>query len=294
MKTRMFAWLACAVCCFPHSAWAADLEWYKWRDVEGMSFGGFIAGMQAIKVLDDGQTRRIVYGDRHGRVRVVEWRNGRFQEVWSSPALRGAISEVFVADINANGDLDIVAYTEQGDIAFYSAKDYKLLWRSTDDQFASISAMTIANIDDDPQLELIFCAEEAADVAGYRASGSRDNIEQERSQQIGRLFVFDCRNLFVEWRTEKGIWGHSIAVGDLDGDGNKEIVINTGFVIDARYQSVQWEYRDGFGDRIGFVDLDGDGTPELVGEFRSSTRPRRFLRVFDVDLQSESFLSSGR
>lgn len=294
MKTRMFALLACAWCCFQHSAWAADLEWFKWRDMSDLSFGGFIADMPAIKAIDDGHTRRIVCGDRYGRVRVVEWRSGRFQEVWSSPVLRGAISEVFVADINANGTLEIVAYTEQGDIAFYSAKDYKLIWRSTDDQFASISAMAVANIDDDPQLELVFCAEEAADVAGYRTSGSRDNIEQERSQQIGRLFVFDCRNLFIEWRTEKGIWGHSLAVGDLDGDGSQEIAINTGFVIDARYQSVQWEYRDGFGDQIGFVDLDGDGIPELVGEFRSSTRPRRFLRIFDVDLQSESFLSSGR
>ena len=98
----------------------------------------------------------------------------------------------------------------------------------------------------------------------------------------------------MEWRSEQGLWGASIVVGDLDDDGEPEIALNTGFVVGATYQRVEWEYRDGFGEKIGYADLDGDGIPELIGEFRSSTKPRRFIRIFDVDLQSESFLSSGR
>ena len=275
---------------------AADLNWLKWRQTEEISFGGFIPDMNAIKIIDaqNGKERRIVYGDRLGLVHVLEWRNDRFQEVWSSSPLRSAVSEIFVDDINVDDELEIVAYTEVGDIIFFRTSDYKQIWRSTLDQFATISGMTISNVDEDPQLELIISGEHITDLSGYRASGSKENVEEERAWQIARVFVFDCKNLFVEWRTEPGVWGRSIVVGDMDDDGNLEIALNTGFVIDANFQRIDWQYRDGFGDLIGYADVDGDGIPELIGEVINTTRPRRFLRIFDVDLQSESFLSTGR
>jgi hypothetical protein len=285
----------CVICGWDSQA--ADLEWYKWKDSDVISFGGFVSEMRAVKVIasKDGSDQRIVYGDRQGSVHVLRLQEGRFREVWASPVLKSAIAEIFVLDIDVDDELEIVVYTEVGDVVFYRATDYQQIWRSTDGEFASISAMVIENVDEDPQLELVFCGEDAADVRSYRPpSGSRDNPEQERAVQVGRLFVFDCKNLFVEWRSEQGLWGGSIVVGDLDDDGAPEIILNTGFVIDATYQRIDWEYRDGFGEKIGYADLDGDGIPELIGEFRSATRPHRFIRIFDVDLQSESFLSSGR
>ncbi|MDA0709064.1 MAG: hypothetical protein O3B73_02500 [bacterium] len=272
---------------------AADLSWYLWKDVPDIRFGGFIADMRAMKIIasTDGKDRRIVYGDKQGQIHVVRFEGGRFQDEWTSPTMRSAIAEIFVGDVNLDGEIEIVAYTELGDIVFYRSSDYKLIWRSTQDDFASISAMTIENIDEDPQLELVFCAEEKADIAGYRPPSSKQNTEQERALLLSRLMVFDCKSLFVEWRSELGLFAESIVVGDLDDDGVLEIALNTGYIIDATYQRVEWEYHDGFGENIGFADIDGDGIPELIGEFRSATRPHRYLRIFDVDLRSESFLS---
>jgi len=200
---------------------------------------------------------------------------------------------VFLGDVDADGKSDIVAYTETGDIVFYRIGDFKEIWRSTDDSYASVSAMVVTNVDDDPQLELVFCGEALTDVSGYRRSGNAGDLERQRANEIGRLFIFDCLNLFIEWESEQGLTAQSIAVGDLDDDGVLEIALNTGFVLDATYQRVEWQHQDGFGEKIGFADVDGDGVPELIGEFQNSSRPRKFLRFYDVDLQAESFLSSG-
>jgi hypothetical protein len=278
---------------FVGQAQAGDLSWYLWKDVADIKFGGFVTDLRAMKVIasEDGKDRRIVYGDKQGQIHVVRFDDGRFQDEWTSPTLRSAIAEIFIGDVNVDNEVEIVAYTELGDVVFYRSSDYKLIWRSTQDDYASISALTIENIDDDPQLELVFSAEEQADIAGYRPINNQQNSEDERAASLSRLIVFDCKSLFVEWRSEQGLWAQSIVVGDLDDDGVLEIALNTGFIVDATYQRVEWEYPEGFGENIGFADVDGDGIPELIGEFRSTTRPRRFIRIFDVDLQSESFMS---
>jgi len=148
---------------------ATDRAWFHWKDDDAISFGGFVPEMRAVKAIvgTGDEAPRIVYGDRHGAVYVLEMQEGRFREVWRSPPLRSEIAEVFVLDIDVDDALEIVAYTHAGDIAFYRARDFHEIWRSTDDEFASVSAMVIENIDDDPQLELVFCGEDAADHRQY-------------------------------------------------------------------------------------------------------------------------------
>jgi hypothetical protein len=280
-------------------ALAGELKWHLWQDVDGIQFGGFVDEMNSIKLIDaeDGNDRRIVYGDRLGLIHVVRFNEGRFQEEWVSPTLKGPIAEVFLEDVNADGNLEILAYTELGEIIMFSAQEYTEIWRSTDDEFDTISAMVLADVDDDPQMEMIFTAESVADVAGYRRTsrgGSPEDAERAREEEISRLYVYDSLFTFREWSTEQGVTGTSIVVADLDDDGILEIALNSGFIVDASFQRVEWRWPDGFGERIGFADLDGDGIPELIGEYRSVTRPRRTIRVFDVDLQAENFLSRGR
>ena len=190
---RNLALLVCISFC-GGPAQAGDLSWYLWKNVEDIKFGGFVTDMNAVKVIasEDGKDRRLVYGDKQGQIHVVRFDNGRFQDEWTSPTLRSAIAEIFIADVNVDDEIEIVAYTELGDIVFYRSSDYKLIWRSTQDDYASISAMTIENIDDDPQLELVFCGEEQADIAGYRPQNSQQNSEDERAAILSRLMVFDC------------------------------------------------------------------------------------------------------
>ncbi len=276
---------------------AGELEWFLLKGNKDIQFGGLIDEMHSIRLIQDGEADlRVIYGDRLGQIHSVRSKEGRFQEEWVSPNLRGPISEVFIADVNDDEQIEIVAYTELGEIVIFRASDYRELWRSTDDEFKTISGMVVENVDDDPQLEMVFTAESASDIASYQPirGGSSGDQEIVRANQIARLYVYDCLNLFMEWSSEQGLSAESICVADFDDDGILEIALSTGFVVDAAFQRVEWHWPDGFGQRIGYADLDGDDIPELIGEYRSSTRPRRSIRVFDVDLQSENFLSAER
>ena len=191
-------------------ALAGELKWHLWQDVDGIQFGGFVDEMNSIKLIDaeDGNDRRIVYGDRLGLIHVVRFNEGRFQEEWVSPTLKGPIAEVFLEDVNADGHLEILAYTELGEIIMFSAQEYTEIWRSTDDEFDTISAMVLADVDDDPQMEMIFTAESVADVAGYRRTGrggSPEDAERAREEEISRLYVYD--SLFTFSRVEYGTGG---------------------------------------------------------------------------------------
>lgn len=298
IAVAVFVFAMVSVFCVP-PARTGELEWYRWKESPDISFGGFVDEMHPVRVIasEDGTDRRIIYGDRVGQIHAVRFKEGRFQEEWVSETLKSSVAGVFVADIDADGKLEIVGYSEFGDIVFYKADDYRVIWRSTDDQYTTISAMVVTNVDEDPQLELVFCGEAVADVSGYQPGvrgESQEEMERQREAEISRLYVYDCKHLFLEWESEPGLSARSIIVGDLDDDGILEIVLNTGFVVDATYRQVEWRFPDGFGQKIGYADVDGDGIPELIGEYESPTRPRHFLRFFDVDQQTESFLSTRK
>jgi hypothetical protein len=275
---------------------AGDLNWYRWLDTEGIDFSGFVDEMHAVRIMAGEGDRRLLFGDRQGQIHVLRFQEGRFSEEWVSRPLKSAIAEIFIEDVDGDGKLDIVAYSQFGDIAIYRSDDYRITWQSTEDMYASISAMAVVNVDEDPQMELVYCAEQRPNADAYRPSshGSLDEMERQRESEISQLFIFDCKNLFLEWVSEPGLAAQSLLVADMDDDGVVEIVLNTGFVVDSMYRNIEWRYPDGFGQKLGAVDVDGDGIPELVGEYSSTTRPHTYLKFFDVDHQTESFLSPGR
>ena len=117
------------------------MDWFLWQNNEDIQFGGFIDEMNSIRVIhdDDGEDMRIVYGDRLGLIHVVRFKDDRFQEEWVSPKLRGPIAQVFIDDVNDDEMVEVLAYTELGEIIIFSAAGYQEVWRSTDDEFESIS-----------------------------------------------------------------------------------------------------------------------------------------------------------
>lgn len=204
----------------------------------------------------EGAAERLVLGDVHGFVHVYERRDEAFEEVWVSEFMEGSVAGLSVADVNDDGLDEIVAFSESGRLVFFDSADYSILWANPPNEYERITAVLIRNIDDDEQAELIMCAD-------------------------GRLVIYDGRDQFEEWRSDQNnIEATDIIVADVDGDGADEIVLNDGFVYDARFRDLEWQSPESFGERLGALDIDNDDIPEIIGEFGG-----QYLRIFDIDLR---------
>jgi hypothetical protein len=204
---------------------------------------------------------RLVLGDASGVIHVYEERGDAFAEVWLSRYLEGAVSGLVVADVNDDELEEIVVFTDRGRIHYFDTERYNILWSNPPGEYEQLTAQLVVDIDDDPQPELVFCAN-------------------------SRLVIYDGRDRFEEWRSDQdNLTTTDILVADVDGDGDDELVLNDGYVFDARSHTLEWQSPDSFGERLAALDLDDDGILELIGEFRG-----RFLRIFDIDLRREKSL----
>lgn len=250
---------------------AGNADWYLLRDSQHIRWGGSIDELPQIRILPTGdeESPRVVYGDAEGSLHVVRYVDGRGYEEWKSEPLGSAVLGVFVDDVDADGEFEIVAYTFTR-IVLYSAEDYSFIWQIKED----ITHMAIANVDDDPQLELVY-------------------LVKSLGHSEMHIHVYDCLELFEQGISDvipkESIHAQSMVIADFDDDYGLEVALNTGVVVDLETLIVEWYFADGFGDRLGFLDIDGDGVLELIGEV-GGLRHSRYLRIFNVDIQSETFL----
>ena len=231
-------------------------NWPNWPE-KTWSLDKFHNFVQLPKETNEDPTRFLM-GDANGFVHVYEERNQAFQEIWLSEFLEGTISGLFVTDINADNSVEIVVYTLQGRIHIFNVNDYRNVWSNPPNEYNSITAMVLHNVDEDEQLEMIFCGD-------------------------GMLIIYDGLNFFEQWRSEQSnMAATEIVIGDVDGDRTNEIILNDGFIYDAQFQDLEWQSPESFGDQLGLLDLDDDGIVEVIGQFHG-----RAIRVYDIDLRRQ-------
>lgn len=202
-------------------------------------------------VMGDSGFAVVYYGDEGGRLHRLEDRGGGLRET-RQIGVSAAVRAVAAADVDALGRIEIVVATADGQLAIYDGETMAAVWRCQDETFPAITAMAVANVDQDSPQEILLL------------SG-------------GRLVVFDGATHFKEWTSPELTTAYDLLVADVDGDGELEITLSSGVVLSTVFFQVKWDAGEPFGRELFLIDLAGDQTPELVA--RTDTGG---IRVFSI------------
>jgi hypothetical protein len=199
----------------------------------------------------------LIYADTWGKLHILKSTPKGWKLEWELTNLGAKIRKFFVCDLEADGAQEIIIATVDGRILVYSMETYQNLWENLEDNFSSIQAIEVANVDGDPQLELIFIAD-------------------------GRIYLVDGLSKSKQIVSQRTFDATEIIVGNVDKDEQLEIILNSGIILDSRFYNIEFTWDKTFGDRIMLFDINNDGIPEIVGEFVDYS-----LRIFDVYMRRE-------
>lgn len=258
-STRALVLCLAAAVCLP--LWVSVVQGREpmitFRGVEPdvRSFAAFFQLMNTMPADSLGPTQ-LVLADEFGYVNVLKPTKRGFKRDWKSFHLGGTVKGLYIHDLAQDGVLKLIVNTSDR-IFVFDAHSHALLWESVESDFTDITAIALGQFDQsDPQDELLI-------LAG------------------GVLLIYDGVGYNREWEGTEPITAQEMVVGDVDGDNDDEVVMNTGVVFGALSHTIEWQTED-FGTRLGLIDIDDDGILEVVGEGTGGK-----LRVFDIDKRQE-------
>ncbi len=225
------------------------------REVWRHDFGEPVQATPAVGDLNGDGIPEIVTGTVAGEVVVL---NARGVEQWRFP-LEGRINDWIspcLPDLNRDGKREILIGDDGGWMNCLSG-DGKRLWRMHADPHTTSTPAIVPGSNGEP--ETIIYGNENDHIVGLSTTGELRWVTQEEGQ-YGR---------------------NNPTVGDLDNDGDYEVVVHTSFnnpnsrliAMDATNGQVVWEAKLNLHGYVSntIVDLDGDGLNEVMVALRSNT-----------------------
>lgn len=213
----------------------------------------------------DEEPMKYIYADNGPHVHVYEVEKGKAKLAWETSNMGAPITTLLVADLDRDGKASIVLTTLNGRIVAYDLHNYERVWENFEEPFKSITCLAAANVDKDPQDEVVFIAERIDGRGSF-------------------LFIFDSVSRALQWQSQENFIASELLVANVDDDPQPEIILNSGFVIDSRFYNIDLVKREGggFGEKITLRDLNSDGYPEVIGRL-----PNRMLKVYDLYAQRD-------
>ena len=173
----------------------------------------------------------------------------------------GGITALRARDTDGDGRPEVVVLSASGDVRVYDGRTRALL------RLASIQRPIFQSVYYPPAWSMAF------------GDADNDGAEELVVATAESIYLLDPATLRVELAYRYDLASDhrhgdatDVAVGDVDGDGDQEVVLASGLVLGVRggAVAVEWDlpstdYGDAaFGHRLHLVDVDGDGRSEIA------------------------------
>ncbi len=240
----------------------ADVQSPKWQIRADLD-------IDALLVTDtngDG-TAEVIYGDgQWGSVYCLD--AVTTTEMWSISNPEHGVTSIAVFDTDKDGNLEVLwgcgqSSTGQDLLLVYGLDSRVREWESEhiDGPF---DALDVGDVDGDGKDEIVFCS-----------------FSSESGYDDGVLVVVDAATKAVEWKSSHNLFGgyawtgiHDLRIGDVDDDGQKEIVVATDdlydgvlYVFNGATRVLEATYNFDTGApmySVAIADVDNDGKTEIV------------------------------
>jgi hypothetical protein len=211
--------------------------------------------------MDNDDMQEIVAGGGYGFDDNSFWyilsystKRGNYPQEWLSQEYSNTISRIVVADVTDSGQYAIYVALSNGVVRIYDATTRELL-DTFSSPFSSIADITIADVDNDSEQEIVTSS----------SSG---------------IVVHHAETPFaVEWQTAS-YGSNDMEVANVDDDAQPEIV-TTRHVIDGISHALEWDYASEFGAIVQLADIDNDNMTEIIAAESCCQ-----INAFDADTQS--------
>lgn len=268
-------------------AYDVDLGTTKWHipiDYQPIS---------ALKVanLDSDPALEVLVGDANGGVAAYDTVTLQLEWYPAGPAVSGA-ARIAVADVDHDGSPDVLwgaGFTTTGPDHLYVAN---VTTRVTE-------AVT-------PFLDGRFVGPELGDLDGDGRDELVVGAYESDSDNSGRLLVFDAASRRLLGISEpvarNGSWGglRDVRLRDVNGDGQKEIIVACDVLIEGMVEIYGWNRQDGFSlmwtnttlapgacfSQLDVLDVDGDGEQEVIAASTRETTEADGTYIFMYDLRT--------
>jgi hypothetical protein len=118
-------------------------------------------------------------------------------------------------------------------------------------------------------------------LADLDADGDLDAVFANAQAEHSQVWLNDGHGLFTDTGQQLGSFRHGVDIGDVDGDGDPDVVISTHRDslttrvylngAQADFSELEGAFETNIGFSVELIDLDGDGDLDAVGDGKSAT-----------------------